>query len=565
MMPFAASAKSGKRWIVFGVSAILFLCALVLLLTRSNFMGDTFIYDSDIATYLTGKAPFSSLYDFGHLIWRPIGALLVVGRSPSMQVDFSRANAALVHVNLIGSLLCAFLLWALLRMTKLIKDGVALFMVAAFLTTNGFITLSRSGTSWLSGLACVLAGCCLTLMAERRHQAGEPARWIWIAALLAASLAILLWVPYVLAALPVVCSGLLVRPEKPQWKTVWRAVVRIVPGLVFLVAIAYLLAIHARHIASMPELRSWVVSAEHGELMTRRTIRFFFGLPRSFFILGNNGIVWKQYLFHDPYARRTLFDVLWAGSWILALFYGAAAMAGLFLVRARQFRGVLIWAILGVVPTVILAIAFESGSVERYFALYPMVFLVVGVLLASAKTPRPLRALLIGILAVQIGNNLFAAFRPKMDREFAASLHRVGPLVNRPGDVTLYVMGRKSDDLMDLYSIPEFAMSQNRLDFQPVAPSRPNVKPEWSTTFANSVLNRWARGGEAWASKRFWAARPRRGWLWVENDEPGVHWAVYSEVFSHLKTDAETDGKDGFLRIANTPDNQAQLRALAAR
>ena len=131
---------------------------------------------------------------------------------------------------------------------------------------------------------------------------------------------------------------------------------------------------------------AWVRSAAHGEGRDRQLLRMFFGLPRSFFIMGDDGVLWKQFLFGDPYARVGLSDVLRASTWKIGLFYGAALIGILELVRQQRARGLLFWACAAIVPTLTLAVLFEAGSVERYLALYPAVFVALAWLLSSRST-----------------------------------------------------------------------------------------------------------------------------------------------------------------------------------
>jgi hypothetical protein len=544
--------------------AVTSMCVLTILITRSTFFGDTRFYESDIASYLDGRTPFAGLLDFGHPIWRPLGALLAFHGDAAYESTLARVHVALLGLNLLASLACVWTLCALLRLTKKVTAGPSILVVAAFVTTNGFVNLSRSGSPWLPGLTCVMLACCFTLVAERRHRASEPAAFYWIAAVLTTALAVVFWVPYVLSALAIICAGLLDRPDTPSWKTVWRAAIRVLPGAVLLVTVAYACAICARHITSVPELLAWIRHAAHGEARGASIVRFFFGFPRSFFILGDAGIVWKQFLFHDPFARMTVLDVAAAGTWILALFYGTSAVAGWFFLRDRNFRGTAFWAAAGVVPTIALAVLFEAGSVERYLALYPMVFVVIGILLASARTPRPLRVLLVLLIVVQVSNNLYASFRPRIDRESAALLQRITPFENRPGGATVYVVNL-NDKLSALYDGPEYATRNDLPQVALLVPVMYSEVPKWRAFFAKSAEDRWAAGGDVWVSKRAWATRPLRQWFWAENDDPRIHWADVHNFVIRLDADAEAGGADGFVRVANTPANRARILADASQ
>jgi len=553
-----------KREAKFGMLAVALMWVLVMLTTRSTFFGDTRFFEADIASYLDGRTPFAKLIDFGHLIWRPLGVLLAFHGDASYEATLTRVHVAFLSLNLIASLACVLMLWELLRLTKMVAASVAILVAAAFATTNAFVCLSRSGSPWLPGLACVLLGCCCTLVAEQRHRTGQAAGTYWIGAVLATALAVVFWVPYLLTALPIVCAGLLDRPDIPHGKVVWRAAVRVLPGAAILLILAFGWAVYTLHISNVHELRAWISAAAHGGERGNPYVRAFFGFPRSFFILGDNGIVWKQFLFHDPFARVTALDVAEAGTLILMLFYGTLIWAGWFFVRDGRILGAVIWVTAGVVPTIALAMLFEAGSVERYLALYPMVFVVMGCLVTCARTPKLLRILLVLLIMVQVGNNLYANFAPRIERISEAELARIAPLENRPGGATVFGLNQ-NDKLSEVYERPGYATRSDLPQVMLLVPAMYSRSAQWRFFFSKSARERWAGGGEVWVSKRAWASQPLRQWLWVENDDPRIRWADIHSFAMRLDTDAEAGGDDGFFRIANTTANRDRIVAAATQ
>src|SRR5690349_18508795 len=77
----ACAWKRRTEWIAGLGLAIVFVA--VLMLTATTFVGDTHFYVGDIVRARTGRQPFTSLLDFGHLIWRPLGYLLSQGQPGS--------------------------------------------------------------------------------------------------------------------------------------------------------------------------------------------------------------------------------------------------------------------------------------------------------------------------------------------------------------------------------------------------------------------------------------------------------------------------------------------------
>lgn len=549
-----SSARHASAWAPLVLVLMFFL---VLLGTRSTFFGDTADYVGDIAAVLEGQAPAVRLLDFGHVIWRPMGAWMTGAPAHADDPALRRQIALhLVHFNLVMAALSAAAMWELLRLIKGIHVGGALLSCCAFLATNGFILLSRAGTAWLAGLTCLLIACCFALQASRRDS------WkLAICGALFLATSILFWVPYVLSAGTVACASLLVWEEGNARRRLLISAWRILPLAALLTIGAFAAAIVARHISTPGQLMEWVRSAGHGEDRDRQWLRMLFGLPRSFFIMGDDGVLWKQFLFHDPYAGVGWAEIIRASVWKLTLFYATAGVALLYV--ARRWRGLLFWALSAIVPTLALAMAFEAGSVERYLALYPVVFVVFAWML-SQRDALPARVLIIIFCGALIVTNLWANFKPRVDRDRARSLARVGTITaaHEPANrtLTVYTLNIR-DDLETLYD-----PSDRSLDHVPVVlPMIPTLGPEianWRGLFGQRMLTTWNQGGEVWITKRAWADKPLREWNWVEGDDWRVHWKDFRAVLSHFQIDAQAGGTDGFNRIADTPENRAEATKL---
>jgi hypothetical protein len=459
-------------------------------------------------------------------------------------------------LNLAASLICAAALWALLRMIG-VSIAVSVVSLLGFTSTNGFISLSRSGSSWLPGLAFVLVGCVSCLAADRRT--GALSRYLFLLAGMCCAFSTLLWVPYVLCILPVVCSGLLNGPRFELGKTVWRAAIRIVPVALALIVSAYIGAIALRHIGGLSELLVWIRDAGHGEGRDRQLIRLFFGLPRSFFLMGDDGILWKQFLFHDPFAEVTLFDVFTAGTWKIVLFAITAAVSALAIARNRALHGTALWALTGIVPTLCLAVLFEAGSVERYLALYPAAFVISGALLSAESVSRPVRAVILLFLLVLPATNVFGSLVWRVDRRISDSIRRISSLERDPAKTSIFVLTGR-DELLDVFYDPAYSTGA----FPVAAPLMPVLAGQaehWQQIFAAVVDSCWVRGGEVWITRRAWYPAPRREWLWVENDSP-AKWSELRRFVTGFMTDRDAGGPDGFLRVANSPFNRARVNAL---
>ncbi len=546
--------RSTWAWAAPGVVACFFV--FVLCSTRSTFFGDTVSYAADVALVFEGSQPNTNLLDFGHLIWRPIGLLTT---HPSAAGDDLRRQIAisLIHFNFFASVVCAAAMFILMRLVKGVKPAAAALSCSAFLATNSFINLSRAGTAWIAGLACLLAGCCFALEASKRGSRGMAA----LAAAFAA-VAAMFWAPYILGVIAVTSACLLDWEGKSPARRLVKSAAVIVPVAGLLTVVAFGLAVHARHIGSAAEFWDWVRHAAHGEGRDRQWLRMFFGLPHSFLIMGDDGLLWKQFLFRDPYAGVGWGDVIRASAWKIALFYAAMGATALELARKAPQRRILVWVSAAAVPTLALAALFEAGSMERYLALYPAVFVAFAWVLSRRSVPAA-RALIVFFCGVLIVGNLWANLKPIIDEHRAANLARVAPIpAPKSGILAVYTLNIK-DDLATLYD-PNDRSLDSIPSVRPLIPSLAGEVANWKGLFGRILLQTWDRGGGVWVTKRAWAGRPRREWLWVEGDDWRIHWKDIGPVVSRFEVDSGVGGADGFSHIPDTPANRAvALRASA--
>src|ERR1700722_7090213 len=139
------------------------LYAIVLAATRPPSMGDTIVSATDIASRL-GASPFgrdSSLWESGHLLWRPIGwAVTTVVSSffPAMQnwTPFMLSGAVLVGISLLSSVITV-VLWYLLLIDLAVSPRAAFLVALAAAFGHGFLLYAHSGCSYIPGLTCLTA------------------------------------------------------------------------------------------------------------------------------------------------------------------------------------------------------------------------------------------------------------------------------------------------------------------------------------------------------------------------------------------------------------------------
>src|SRR5215467_6073756 len=139
----------------------------------------------------------NSFWDFGHLLWRPLGLLLfkifrplsslAIGPDPAHNVLF-----LLMVVNFVAGLASAVLLYLLIdSLTN--RRRLAVFVAACFIFTNGLLNFTQTGSSYIAALAFLIAGLYLLLKDKGNVSTGNA-----IAGGLACAAAVTMWFPFVL-------------------------------------------------------------------------------------------------------------------------------------------------------------------------------------------------------------------------------------------------------------------------------------------------------------------------------------------------------------------------------
>src|SRR6185369_2795414 len=177
--------------------------------TNAHFMADSGGYVVSILAYAgvdeyvvenPTAADFraeNAFWDFGHLLWRPLGLLLFkvfhplsslfVGPDPAHNVMF-----LLMALNFIAGLASAVLLYLLLN-TLTGDRWLSVFFAACFIFSNGLLNFTQTGSSYVIALACVITGLYLLLKDN-----GDVSVSNAIAGGLACAAAVGMWFPFLL-------------------------------------------------------------------------------------------------------------------------------------------------------------------------------------------------------------------------------------------------------------------------------------------------------------------------------------------------------------------------------
>ncbi|HWC00598.1 MAG TPA: hypothetical protein VG672_28020 [Bryobacteraceae bacterium] len=550
---------------------------LLLIGTRAFTMGDTSVYAGQVALYF-GKSPFGSgntLWEFGHLLWRPMGWCLTTVAAPWL-AGWTGWNPYLTCVFLLmaTTVVCGFftvLMWYALVLEFTRSQAVAFLIAISFACTNAFLTYVHSGSSYVAGLFCVTASVWLLRRAVNGKGIGKNT--VAATAILAA-LGTLFWFPYILSLPAIAFLGMCPSPAKLSWSSIFsresvRLAVRFSIVAIVCLAIGYGAALAARQVSSAAEARTWATESSHGWSQSLGIVRIATGLPRAFLFMGKDGVLFRRYLRHDPYSPVSLAALVRASLWKILIFDLFVVCLLYELLRFPALHWALAILLVGAVPVLFFAVfIFEPGSPERYFPAYP--FLILAVAWVLRDFPRERRVsqwVVVVFLFSVIVTNVAAMFRPRMNREDLPSLARVISLKERLNSASMVALLSNQDAL---------ASASNRSPFGPI--NRPERLPiydvvevatsrvlTWREQFASQVLQTWSSGGEVWVSKRMWQERPLAEWNWAEGDDKRISWSQIPAFFHLLETDADVGGPDGFVRLPPRETNRAVLAPLAAQ
>jgi hypothetical protein len=567
--PILTWAHTGEVASARGAIAAVAIFVVLFCVTVPETTADTPVYVDQVLTYhqhLPDASPLL-LWEFGHLLWRPIGYSLWL-TTHRLLSSWSGGNAVLeITAGFIGLNFCAGAVVALLLFLVCRRFGlterVALAVTAGFMLFSTTLNYIHSGAPYNLGLAAQLGGLLLILRSGRTPR--SPLYALFGGAALA--LSFLLWFPYVLTVPAVLLAGLVVSPApRTDDRLLTSGNVRTVAVAAAVTAIVgfavFCAGASIAHIASYPALKQWILASAHGFNPERRWLRFPTGFTRSFLHLGYDGIIIKRFALGDPYAPVSKLDLIRAGMWKVAVIFVAFAFLCANLVRRRELWPALAVFAAGFVPTVAFAILlFDTSEPARYEPAYPSLLVALCGILMMPRNFRTPRWSLIAFLVIIAVVNL-KAYAWDL-RSIAANVTSRAILVHEHTghNGVAFLLSFRDPVSSYLQRVPFSPLNEQAALplFHVIEPGNMNVAT-WKTAAACRILQAWDAGGETWLSVRLLAATPKAEWLWVEQDDSRVHWTDIPEFFTHLETDAGVGDEDGFSRIAQTETNRKTLQ-----
>ncbi len=539
---------------------VLLLFVGVVVFTGPHSYSDTNMYAAEIQR--AGSATDAHLWDFGHLLWRPLGWLSFRATEPWLRTRIGESYFVvfppLIAFNLAAGLASVLLAFGIARMASG-RLAAAFGVSLGLLASNAFLNMTQTGTAYVPGLALQLGGLAVIVWAVQARHLSWGAAWL-AGVLLAASCS--LWVAYVLAlpaagltALVWERNSLSLHDEEGRRRLVFLA--RLTLATFVVGAIVFALGAAVVGIGSLAEARAWLSDAGHGYAQTRNWMRIGAGVPRALLDLGNDGMTIKRYFFGDPYAHTTLVDVVEASLWKIALVDAVLALTLWGLAATAGGRRLLLPLGASAAAVLAFALGYEAGSAERYLPIYPILILSAAYLCRDFSWRRPTRACLAVLLAAIVCVNLPSFALSTARQKFGGDIRRIEAAQQtlRPGSRVVLLSFR--DGIHDFY---------HRFPFHPLAlegqlPVYYLTDPMearadlWPQHAAEAFLRAWEQGGDVWVSERLFADRPLPDWGWVEKDNPDLTWRQVADFFQQLDTDQRIGGADGFARLVHDEHN----------
>lgn len=551
----------------------LFLIVVTTPVTR----GDTLSYSLAIAPVIESgplSSAAASLWEFGHLVWRPVGLILTKLWAEDLEPSAWDTVRAIFHtlrwLNIIAGAL-AVGLWFLIARRVVASRLLAAGLAVGFGCAHGFLTYADSGSSYVVGVSMMSTAAWLSLEAAERSRLTLTVATI-VGILCAA--AALVWFPFVLCAPAAVLAAWFWKARSLRPKdlaTRERLLFAAAASAAFLILFGAFIgvALSVQEIDTNEELSAWTGASSHGWTQNLNAVRLATGLPRSFFYLGRDGVYWKRFLRKDPYAPVSMARLLLGASlWKLAAYWLFLPLLVWACMRTIDGRRALLILACAALPLLYFAVfLFEPSSPERFLPAFP--FLLLAAAAALREFPARKHPAAWGVAAFFVlvaASNLYHMSPWVSARRHApviARLEAIGPELRNGGvAATLMLSDPIYTYLVNFPDSPHHPQRHAIYDVVEVAATRVEV---WRELFAVRVLSAWSNNEDVWVSKRLRSDKPAPEWYWTEGDDPRIQWTDLQPYFDEFEYDRDVGGDDGFLLLSRSPRNQALAASYAER
>jgi len=529
------------------------LFVVVVAVTAPVSAWDTSLFATSVAARLEGRNYF--FWDFGHLLWRPLGTAVASAMAgvAAPADSWSAAFRALITLNLLGGLGSCLLLLATLRRLGA-GTALAVSLAMAFVLTHGVLSYTQSGTAYLPGMFFLMAGFHLAV------RAAAPERWSAAAASagIAGAIAAALWFPYAFVIPSIaVAAGWLGRKHGVKAASLVLASAAVTGAAVFVGAAL------ALGITTPGEFIVWMRNSSHDISGIGGLPRTILGFGRSLLFVGDDGAILRRFLHGDPYHPVSIARVAATRIWMIGLIW-LVGLAVLWQFARARGGAVLLVFVTAAVPIFTFAVLWQGGDVSRYFPLYPSLFMLLGVGASTRIGGNRLRlAVAVGLAFMAINNVAGLSVLAANQRRSAVTQR----LSNLDG------VARHNDMIFASHSLDEVFRFGNTYPLEPLVDGKrfqyrylvlfgtPEIV-DWQNEFSRRVQRQWNQGQQVWIASRLLQPKPMPEWNWIEGSDPRIRWSDFSAFFSRFEYVDSTAG-DGFVRLHPTPLNTLLIDAHA--
>lgn len=533
------------------------IVSMALLPSSSPYIGDTMSYAADIVRHLNGERPglFDPLWEFGHLLWRPIGAIVApVARAlvPVGWTTDTRIQVAfgLLAISIVAALATGALLYDMLR--RIAGWRVAALLVFGLSWANGFLMYALSGSAYVPALFCSTAALWVLMedpLSRRRQQ---------LAGVLGAT-AGLVWFPHVLT-LPALALVPWIWKKTSPAEGFRSAISVAVPAMIVLVLVYTLGALMAG-VGSPSQAIAWFTEASHGWEQNQQWKRAVSGVARLMLDLSQDGVMLKRYVLGDPFQKLTFADLIRQSLWKLAAFYLFIAAVVWMCLRTPRGRQALLIALAASVPLLFFALVLlEPSSPERFLPLVPFV------LLACAAGWHGIGRWVVAGFLVMLPILNGGVFIEALSAAHVRMTAQMADLRAHAAPNDLIVTVTFSDPLAQWLEQRVYHPSLHAgapPTYQLIAAAEVTSR-RWRQRFAAEAIGAWNRGSDVWIRRRALLAIPDPGLWWVEGDHPELRWKDVTAFLNELDYDSVTARPDGFTRVARSERSRMVLERVRA-
>jgi hypothetical protein len=551
--------------------APLALYLAVIFATTPSDLGDSIYYVQDIQRFIghPNSAAWQVFLDFGHLLWRPIGWAVLQGSQlflhPGSQEEVRLLlTAILIGLSMVCGAIATLLMMSLFRRLDL-PYVPSLIAVLAFAGSNAVLNISQSGSCYSAALAALTAALWVVVGPHPGDRLRPGRAWLGGTFL---ALSFLLWLPFVLIV-PAVAAAAAIPWHQPPGRLRLSTLrlagaVHLLAATAVLGAVAFATAACLLHVTSLHELAALANSTAHGWRQSKTFLRVGTGLPRCCLALGDDGILWKRFLFRDPYVHVGIADVLLGSLPKLAAFYAGLLFMALTLIRSVIGRRLLSLTLIAFVPVVVFAVLFfEPSSIERFMPVLPFFSLALALQLSLLSPSLKWSLAALALPALILITSLTFHMNTRVEKEWSPTIARIQNLKREvPSGSTVVLLDNADQILSFVNNRPLHPDYPSALKFW-VAIRLANERVfQWRRAFADKVIDGWTTSGEVWVSVRLLSAVPRADWGWVEGDDSAIHWREIPGFFARLDFNRQIGGDDGFLRLPQSGRNREILNEL---